>query len=91
MSCYVTQLIGPSGPLNGFWKVALVEADITTTVSREDTLYLHFNVCEESIVDGLEKTLLRRLTSTSMSNWITIFDSPHYLTVKANIVYDIEV
>jgi hypothetical protein len=77
--------------LNGLWKVALVEADITTNYSREDSLYLHSNVCEESIVDGLEKPLLRRLISTSMGNWITIFDSPHYHPVRTNIVYNIEI
>jgi hypothetical protein len=55
--------------------VALVEADITTNYSREASLYLHSSVCEESIVYGLEKLLLRRLTSTSMGNWVTIFDS----------------
>lgn len=71
--------------------MALVEADITTNYSREDALYLHSNVCEESIVDGLEKPLLRRLTSTSMDNWITIFDTPHYHPVKTDLVYDIEI
>ena len=68
--------------LNGLWKVALVEADTTTNYSREASLYLHFSVCEESIVYGLEKLLLRRLT---------IFDSPHYHPVKTNIAYDIEI
>ena len=77
--------------LNGLCKVALVEADITTNYSIEASLYLHSSVCEESIVYGLEKLLLRRLTSTSMGNWVTIFDSPHYHPVKTNIAYDIEI
>jgi hypothetical protein len=58
---------------------------------ERSSLYLHSNVCEESIVDGLEKSLLRRLISTSMGNWITIFDSPHYNPVRTNIVYHIEI
>ena len=71
--------------------MALVEADITTNYSREDSSYLQSCLCEESIVDGLENPLLRRLTSTSMGNWTTIFDSPHYHPVKTNIVYDLDI
>lgn len=41
--------------LDGTWRVGLVEADITSTSSIQDSLYLHSNVCEESIVDGEKK------------------------------------
>ena len=77
--------------LDGTWKVALVETDITSSLSKTDPLYLHSNICDESIVDGDRKPLLRRLTSTDVGSWSDIFPSPHYVPVKTKDIYEIEI
>ena len=77
--------------LNGIWRVALVEADITSNFSKTDPIYLSSNICGESIVDGEQKPLLRRLTAVDMGNWTTVLDTPHYVPVRINEIYDIEI
>ncbi|CAC5384276.1 unnamed protein product [Mytilus coruscus] len=52
--------------LNGVWRVALVEADITSTISKVDPIYLYSNICGESIIDGEQKPLLRRITAADL-------------------------
>lgn len=52
--------------LSGLWRMALVEADISTSLAKTEPIYLYSNVCGESIVDGEQKPLLRRLTATDM-------------------------
>jgi len=67
--------------LEGVWKVALVDVDIISITS----------ICGESIVEGEKKPLLRRLPATTRGNWSTNIEAPHYVSVKNNNIYDIDI
>ena len=77
--------------LEGTWKVGLVEADITSTISKDDSIYLHSSICQESIVEGEKKPLLRRLMSNSPGDWTTIVESPFYIPVNVKELYNIDI
>jgi hypothetical protein len=50
--------------LEGTWRIALVEVDISCTLSKTDAIYLYSDICGESIVDGQQRPLLRKLNET---------------------------
>ena len=77
--------------LEGVWRVALVEADISCTTSRTDAIYLYSNICGESIVEGDKKPLLRRLPADSVGNWLTIVEAAHYVPVNNTNIYEIDI
>lgn len=77
--------------LEGVWRVALVESDIVCTTSRTDAIYLYSEVCGQSIVEGENRPLLRRLSPSAVGNWSTIIEAPQYVPVKNNNIYDIDV
>ena len=82
-------------PLNleGIWRVALLEANISTTKSVKTfkPLYVYSNICGESIVDGDKQPILRKLTCNSPGNWDTVFEMGHYTPVKVNNIDDIDI
>lgn len=73
-------------PLNleGGWKVALVEANISSSkaLKVQKPLCVFSSICEESIVDGDKKPLLRKVQTSSPNNWNAIFEVGHYMPVK---------
>ena len=77
--------------LNGFWKVAVVEVNISSNLSKTESIYLNSSICEESIVEGEKQPLLRRVMSVDTGNWNTIYQLPHYVPVKTNEIFDIDV
>lgn len=77
--------------LSGLWKVAIVETDISTSFSRTDSIYIHSNICDNSLVHGQSVPLLRRLMFTEPGNWSTILAEPHYIPVKNSDIYDIDI
>jgi len=77
--------------LEGTWRIALVEADIACTLSKTSAIYLYSDICGESIVDGEQRPLLRRLPATSVGNWLTVVETPFYVPIKNNNIYDIDV
>ena len=77
--------------MNGMWKVALVEADISSSISKTDTVYLHSSICDDSIVNGQSEPLIRRLMASSTGNWSTILESPYYIPVKISEIYDVDI
>ena len=77
--------------LEGKWKVALVEAYVSSSYSKSNMLYLSSSICEESIIEGEKKPLLRRLTAYSPGQWNTVFESGFYVPVKHKEIYDIDV
>lgn len=77
--------------MNGMWKVALMEAEISTSLSKTDALYVYSNICGDSIVNGRSEPLLRRLMTAEPGNWSTILETPHYLPVKISEIYDIDI
>ena len=77
--------------LEGSWKVALVEAFISSSLSKSDMLYLSSSICEESIVEGEKQPLLRRLMAYDPGHWSTIVESGFYIPVKQKEMYDIDI
>lgn len=77
--------------LEGVWRVALVDVDIVSSTSKTDAIYLYSSICGESIVEGEKKPLLRRLPATTRGNWSTSIEAPHYVSVKNNNIYDIDI
>jgi hypothetical protein len=51
--------------LDGNWKMALIEADITSTLSKENTIYIYSCICQDSIVEEEKKPMLWRLMSNA--------------------------
>lgn len=82
-------------PLNleGVWKVALVEATISSSKQQKvfKPLYVYSNICGESIVDGDKQPILRKLIGNSSNNWDAIFEVGHYMPVKINSISDIDI
>lgn len=81
---------------HGFWKVGLVElhANVKKTIAKPkdiQAIYLFTNICKESIVNGEEQPLLRRLEKNSKNGWSYIFDTVLYLPVKRKELLEFEV
>ena len=72
--------------LEGRWKVALVEFHATekgkSNSKADGGLYIYTDMCRESIVQGEERPLLRRLEKTGKGRWDYILDSPFYIDVR---------
>ena len=78
--------------LSGVWKVALVDINLFETKTKtKQILYLHSNICGESIIDGEKEDLLRLLKFQKISNWSQSFDSPYYVPVSRKEIRDIEI
>lgn len=45
----------------------------------------------ESIVDGDQEPLLRKLQVNSSNNWDVIFEAGHYIPLKINNIADIDI
>lgn len=71
--------------LPGLWKVALVEFHATekssSSIKADEGLYIYTDLCKESIVNGEERPLLRRLEKNGKGKWDYLLD-PFYVTVK---------
>ena len=76
--------------LTGKWKVALIDAYISSSHTTTDLLYISSNICEESIVEGEKQPFLRRLASNKPGQWNTVIQSPLYMSVKNREINDIE-
>lgn len=77
--------------LEGMWKVALVEADISCSMSKEESICLFSNICSESIIEGEKHPLLRKLSCTQPGDWTSILENPHYMLVNGKELYDISI
>ena len=51
--------------LNGIWKVASSERTLKEKTASTSTLYIYANVCGETIINGIEAPLLRRVVCKS--------------------------
>lgn len=79
--------------LEGIWKVALMEASVSTSkpLKVSKPLCMYSNICGESIVNGEKEPLLRKLYSKSSTNWDVIFETGHYMPLKINNITDIDI
>lgn len=82
-------------PLNleGIWKVALLEASVSTSKSLKTrkSICVYSNICGESIVNGDREPILRKLQANSLSNWDIIFETGQYMPVKTNNITDFDI
>ena len=81
--------------LPGIWKVALVEFHATekskSKLKADDGLYIYSDLCKESIVQGEERPLLRRLEKSAKSKWDYILSTPFYVNVAKNEVLEFNI
>lgn len=81
--------------LPGLWKVALVEFHATdknnSTLKTDEGLYIYSDICQESIVYGEQRPLLRRLEKNSKGRWDYTLDPPFYVPVTKNEVREFEI
>jgi len=73
------------------WQGMQISCCIICTTSRTDTIYLYSDICGESIVEGENRPLLRRLPASAVGNWLTIVETPFYVPIKNNNIYDIDI
>ncbi|KAK3108163.1 hypothetical protein FSP39_002302 [Pinctada imbricata] len=76
--------------LEGRWKVALVEAFLSSSSPSHELLYISSNICDDSIIEGRKESFLRRLSPNSPGQWKAVIQSPHYIDVKMNEILDID-
>lgn len=79
--------------LEGVWRVALLEANVSAKKQLKTLkpLYVYSNICGESIVDGDQEPLLRKLQVNSPNNWDVIFEAGHYIPLKINNIADTDI
>lgn len=79
--------------LEGVWRVALLEANVSAKKQMKTLkpLCVYSNICGESIVDGDQEPLLRKLQANSPNNWDVIFEAGHYMPLKINNIADIDI
>ena len=80
---------------SGFWKVGLIEFHAKMTKSRitnqSSAIYICSNICKCSIVDGVEKPLLRRLEPNDITSCNYIFETPLYLSLNKKELIEFEI
>ena len=80
---------------SSIWTVGLVEfhADRTKAKKSKDQagISIFSNFCKDSIVNGSEKPILRRLEMNDRNGWHYIIDSPIYVPVKRTELIEFEV
>ena len=79
--------------LHGVWKVALVQFTVLekTKSKANEALYIYSNICDQSIVHGREKSLLRRLEKNKKSEWSYILNVSFYLPVRKTEFREFEI
>ena len=75
--------------LAGVWKVALVE--FNATEKSKSKLKADDGLCKESIVNGEERPLLRRLEKSTKSKWDYILSTPLYVNVAKKEVREFNI
>lgn len=88
--CFKSHLNAPI-VLEGTWKVALLETEIKSTLSKEDSLYLHSSMCQDSIIEGEKRPLLRRISCYGPGDWSSILETPYYIPVNTKELYNIDI
>ena len=87
---FKSHMMGPL-ILEGLWNVAVVDTEISSSISKSESIYLYSSICGESIIDGEQRPLLRRLKSNTPGQWSTVVQSPFYMPVKLREIYDIDI
>lgn len=76
----------------GLWVVALMDFKSKCSIKLYNQVYLYSDVCDDSIVDGVMKPLLRRfiLPSTGNDTIDLEFSILQYVPVRKSEIYDME-
>ena len=81
--------------LPGVWKVALIEFNASekskSKLKADDGLYIYTDLCKESIVNGKERPLLRRLEKITKSKWDYILSTPFYVSIAKKEVREFNI
>ena len=78
--------------LKGNWKVALVDIFVLeNSVKSKQNLYVHCDICGESIVDGEKDNLLRMVKFQKLGNWSQSFNPPFYVPVNTSETRELEI
>lgn len=92
--CFRVQLKLPLY-LTGSWKVGLVEFHATEKSDErsnaDEGLYIYSEICEESIVYGESRPLLRRIEKSSKGRFDYRFENPIYVPVMKTELREFEV
>lgn len=87
---FVTHLQTPLN-LRENWKVALVDINLPGHDSAKETdIYLCCNICTGTLVDGIYRSVLRRICLMDTEMDYCSFENLLYLSVIKSEVYDIE-
>ena len=76
------------------WKVALTEISlhenvrVPPSVKQTEAFYIYSNICGESVINGINAPLLRRVVVDTGEN--TIFNSYYYIPIIKTEVNEIE-
>ena len=76
--------------LDGNWKIALTEIDFDEKITSS-TLYVHCNVCEGTIVDGIHTNVLRKVNTDIRRTFSNSFNWLYYVPVIKYELRDIEI
>lgn len=79
----------------GTWRVGLLELHAQKAKGRQskgdDSIYVFSNICKDSIVNGVEKPILRRLERSDKNGWNYVFNSPIYVPLKRTELIEFEI
>jgi len=73
--------------LKSKWKVAIIDIKLSQGQQSQD-LYVHSDICDETIVDGSAQPLLKRICANTTA--YTEFKHLNYVSVTKNEIRDIE-
>lgn len=72
----------------GKWKLALAEVELNEKKSSKDNLYIYASICGETIINGSNAPLLRRVVADTSKN--TVFKLLYYIPVVKTETNEIE-
>jgi hypothetical protein len=71
-------------------EISLQTDSIVKKKDLEQTLYIYSNICKETIVNGSEHSLLRRIEQNNERSWNYVFDTPFYFPLNRSEFQEIE-
>ena len=76
--------------LSGIWKVSLVDISMYDPSKHSSNLYIHSDICGESILDGEKENILRMIKAYRSGKWSQESINFHYISVNKSDIRDIE-
>ena len=76
--------------LNGNWKVSLVDISMSDSSKKSYNLYIHSDICGESILDGDKENILRMVKAYRSGRWTQECINHQYISINKSEIRDIE-